>query len=874
MLLYICVTDIRFDVYMLFYDCILAVVMIAYFKLENIKYLISITALSFSNALAYFIIHMIYYPETSLSVYARTNLQIVLCLVATVEIVAIFVLWFAAKKTKQNSSKTDKLAIFRAREYDLERVKLYLSKVNVVGINGCWGSGKSFLTNRLCEEYKDIYEIIKVELLTCNQDEIDLFLFQELDVVLKRHRIFPSFSRRLQNIMTENDWLKRLRLLLFQNREDKTSAFDGYCKDIQKLNKPVLIVYEDIDRITNVNVIKKIFDLSERFSNYNIKIIYEFDQFNMNKLELNQRYLEKYIPYIINLTEISCRTLLAIFFDELHMDEIGIEKKDFDFLFRATYGEQFLEKIFGFSLHFSMETSHLPARKMKSFLEELKISLALDEFSAKENRNTVITFYFLKHFFYEFYQELSFQQDFIDEVKFKNSENKKDYTLMELLTQRRMYDIRELKDVTNQDLNIEKLEDITKRVDMENAEDTDIQNSDVGLSTAAVKRMFYEDEYLEVSNNDNRCKFIFIILFGYKIQFQYDKREEEKLSERDKKNRLWNRLDSRRSVSENDLKNYYHNDKINHLIKSLHANGKSENTNEEAVVEKFIKEVLNIDSYKQDLAWNNFCHKLYYDNIYKDNGTIFVFGVDPFVELFRAFHVLFETEKWKKAKEEREQNWIKLLDFYFRNNSFDGKINKDFLACCNYCSPDCRSVFLKIIEKFNSLQIIGNMNREKLYLNFLQIYYRSAYILGYFSRFHGWQIELKEADDKNVPYIEFFLKECFHSIENDIDSDLFPKSVVSEMQSVKSFLEKNLKIIKTKKAISPENFQVRTSITERWNYTNEEVYNQLKSEINLYDIEKYKSRLHKEYQKNTISLQEMRRLIDDYKITNNRNKEE
>lgn len=838
---YVCISDLRFDIYMLCYDCILATVMFAYLRLENAKYLLSIMVLSFSNALAYFIIHKLYFPETSLSLYARTNLQIILCVIALIEIVIIFIVWLKAKK-ENNGSKPDKSIIFPERKYDFERIKLYLDKVNVIGINSCWGSGKSFLMNRLCEEYKDRYEIIKIELLTCNQDDIIIFLFQELEAVLKRHRIFPIFSRRLQNIMTDNDWLKKLQPLLFQNREDKTSIFDGFGKDIQKLNKPVMLIYEDIERITDVDVIKRIFDLSEKLSNYNIKIVYEFDQFNMNKLELDRRYLEKYIPYIINLTEISCQTLLMVFFDELNMAETGVEKKDFDFLFRVTYGEWFLEKIFGFSLQFSMEINHMAARKMKSFLEELKIMLKLDEFSDKENRETVITFYFLKHFFYELYQELPFKQDFWSEVQFHNSINKKDYTLMELLTERQMYDT---------------------------AKDADDKEPEVGLSKYAVKQMFYDDEYLGIFNEDNRCKFVFIILFGYKVQFQCDKIEEEKrLSEGNRKNRGQNWLDIRRTVSTNDIENYYHNDKISHLIKNLHASGKSENTDKEAAAEKFMKEVINKDPWEQDLAWKKYCHELYEGNIYKDSKTIFVFGGDFFVELFKSFHVLFEKEKWKKAKEETKQNWIKLLDFYFKDNSFNGRITKDFLACCYYCCPNNKDVYLKVIQKFNSLEIIGNMNYEKVYINFLQVYYKSAYILGYFSRFRGWEIEFKDADDRNISYIESFLKDCCHYIEKDIESGIFPESVVLELHSVSDFLKKNLELIKTERAVSREGFQVRSSIEEKWIYVNEEIYNRLNSETDLPYLE-YKSHLDKEYQNNNISLQEMRRLIDIYKAINN-----
>lgn len=84
---------------------------------------------------------------------------------------------------------------------------------------------------------------------------------------------------------------------------------------MKKLGKPVVVIVEDLDRVADGKVIRKILDLTERLSCDWIKVVMEYDVENLKKLGFDRKYIEKYIPYVVNLTEISLQSLLKVFWD-------------------------------------------------------------------------------------------------------------------------------------------------------------------------------------------------------------------------------------------------------------------------------------------------------------------------------------------------------------------------------------------------------------------------------------------------------------------------------------------------------------------------------------------------------------------------------
>lgn len=92
--------------------------------------------------------------------------------------------------------------LFRERVFDRERLESYLSVFSIVGINGPWGSGKSFVTDHIDQTG---YIPIKIDLLVCNLDEIQSVLLNELDKVLREYGIFSTFSPKIKNCCSRTD---------------------------------------------------------------------------------------------------------------------------------------------------------------------------------------------------------------------------------------------------------------------------------------------------------------------------------------------------------------------------------------------------------------------------------------------------------------------------------------------------------------------------------------------------------------------------------------------------------------------------------------------------------------------------------------------
>lgn len=116
---------------------------------------------------------------------------------ALLNIIIFWLLQMKSQKKQQRFYETSaSMKLFPTRESDLERLSLYLSEVDAVGINGTWGSGKTFLADQYIERNQDKYEVIKVEPLTCNMSAIDSYLFQQLEKVLRANPHLPQIFQK------------------------------------------------------------------------------------------------------------------------------------------------------------------------------------------------------------------------------------------------------------------------------------------------------------------------------------------------------------------------------------------------------------------------------------------------------------------------------------------------------------------------------------------------------------------------------------------------------------------------------------------------------------------------------------------------------
>ena len=69
------------------------------------------------------------------------------------------------------------------------------------------------------------------------------------------------------------------------NIDDSYSTIiDNLAKDINQLSRGIIVIYEDIDRINDIVLLKKIFYISEKLSDtQNTKIIYQYNSLELKK---------------------------------------------------------------------------------------------------------------------------------------------------------------------------------------------------------------------------------------------------------------------------------------------------------------------------------------------------------------------------------------------------------------------------------------------------------------------------------------------------------------------------------------------------------------------------------------------------------------
>ncbi len=342
----------------------------------------------------------------------RTIFRFFFCIIIVAEYLAVL---FLRRKTRiecaNGTREVDgRMELFTERRADLERLSQYISEVDTIGVNGSWGSGKTFLVDQYIKKNLDKYEVIIVEPLTCNLDTIDSYLFRQLENVLWRNCIYPRYSRKIQSGLSGNNWANPFRNLFLAWDTDCLTVFQGFCLDLDKLDKEVLLIYEDLDRISSENKdqISKLFDLSAKLLGHKVKLIYEFSMSKMSAMGFDSDYLEKYIPYTVNLTNIPPQKLIANAIDELQERNYGLKSEDFFFLFRPIYLDEFLAKTFGVSWTFTFAPYDITPRKIKNYVTEVNAHMLEQKYNSNESRQTMIAFFFMKCVFDDIYNELPF----------------------------------------------------------------------------------------------------------------------------------------------------------------------------------------------------------------------------------------------------------------------------------------------------------------------------------------------------------------------------------------------------------------------------------------------------------------------------------
>lgn len=579
-LILFCPFNLKYILYAIISATLWGLLMVYYDRKKNLSLYREMTAISMGNLLALVLAKWLVHHTLHVDF-----LNMVLCITYL-----LFLLWILAsgrthnieKQEMAQSENTQEKQLFPKRVYDLERIVEYVEKFEIIGVNGAWGSGKSFLMEHLKQNLviQDNYEIIEIDLLSCKLDEVQVILLSEMDHVLQKNKIFSRHSGRLKRMLGEEKFLSAVKSLLFAEDQAFSNALNGFKGELEQLDKRILVIYEDIDRIDNAEIVKKIFAISEKLSGERTKVLYQYEESNLKEMGLDRNYLEKYIPYVVNLTELKLFEMLELMMGERAVSSEVLTLDDFGFFRFAVYTDKKAAKTLGIAGEYELRIENLTIRRVEHFLNELTQTLESNtEYRKAGHKRTVITFLLLKHFYVPYYEKLRQGERLTDCLKF--ADGKETYTIFQLLK------LRESKD-----------------------------GNPPSLTDEVVRHMFKKLENLDT--------YVILSLFNYRFcEYEVERNMEAIENE------------PLRNIQDNNA-----NHKIDRIIWNLLSNGKSEYTDYEENARELIREVFGKPEDEWKAAYRTYTSTAYHGKYQKrDNKTISRLGIWQYIPLFQAFRV-------------------------------------------------------------------------------------------------------------------------------------------------------------------------------------------------------------------------------------------
>jgi len=311
------------------------------------------------------------------------------------------------------------LNLFQERLDDLNRLKDYILQTNganIVGIDGKWGDGKTFLTKGLIEEFdndKNKYAYLIIDVLSVRLEQFPQYMVGQLDNLLYKNKIISKNSKRLRDVFNKPE-LNFLSELWSEKALSYTELFNSFRDELLDMNKDIFIIFEDIDRINNVEGIKNIFYLAEKLTEGNenrtrtsVRVIYQYNSSHMNEIGISSEYLEKYIPFKMPLTQIGFVEMVNSF--QKNIDSNSIEFITDDEMYRLP--PQFILPRSSIIEERDWArycfTDKITIRGVKQFQKEFEIKIR--EFPTNLNqdeRNIVVAMCFIKCFMSDVYRSL------------------------------------------------------------------------------------------------------------------------------------------------------------------------------------------------------------------------------------------------------------------------------------------------------------------------------------------------------------------------------------------------------------------------------------------------------------------------------------
>lgn len=358
------------------------------------------------------------------------------------------ILYYISRASTEIINKNESIEeLYPERKEDKKYIYKFLTvedRFNVLGIDENFGEGKTFIVNKALEMLDGSkFEVIKIRCLLLDKEDIYPYIIKQLNRVLIKNLIFTGHFEKLKNSFIKSIDSKYLGgfFNLFI-RETNIDDIENFKQAIFRLNKKIILIFEDFDRNSNCEKIEKLFSFIDDFSENNIKSLVLYSSNNLKNIneKYNRNYIEKYIPLTRTLTQLSFRKILE--------QEIkGLDKENFHFLISIFARDENIIlrdydrniKELKFLSDFQKLTSlnmisHInwTPRNIKNFVDEVR---GYFDKGLKIEKRIIIAFTFLKNLFYEeFYEKIdeffSFEKTF--PINLKLIKNNIDITLEDL----------------------------------------------------------------------------------------------------------------------------------------------------------------------------------------------------------------------------------------------------------------------------------------------------------------------------------------------------------------------------------------------------------------------------------------------------------
>lgn len=595
---------------------------------------------------------------------------------------------------------------FPERRDDLNRLERIVDRtdVNLLALDAAWGQGKSFLLQKFQEDREEQGDIvIVIDVLSLRLDNFQEYLIYELDRTLLSCGYLSRNSNLLRSIM-KRAHADILSMIFGKGKKHFGEIFYDFQRELLQQGRNIILIYDDIDRSDNKELIRTILYLSEKLTSQNntnfpgkIKVIFQYSMEHMERLGFQNDFLEKFCNQKIGLTDIPLRRLLleiqqrlypkqdAVLTDEdavLTDEDIG---KLAPYLYLGRMGLLPDERVRVERYLHSRMTIRRAQNMIKSLAGDSQV-LPSDFRTSQPNRNTWIVMRYVEQFFpnvYDAMQSMDLRDVFCLHYNVKNEIRK--ISLFELANQKQERD--------------------SYNIDMLLNDDKYPENFERYL----VWRM------LELDG----------VLHGEEID-QMDTGGPVDLPE-------FYRRDVRRMRMIDDL-DY---EDIEQGVRFILAAGTASVNHYIYYANKMVTDVLKRPEAKRKRAFQDWAQCMYQEE--RGIQTIQRFGISVWWSLFHAF--AFASKYWNEN--ERRENYCALIQFYFQEEAveiFDQKLLDELLPLWDGMPAHIPEIFVEVVTKLASLSVCNNWNDYENFFVFLSRSLSALYRSGMIGGVDPWLI--------------------------------------------------------------------------------------------------------------------------------------